>query len=273
MSCFSLLVWKTSLWMTSPQMMTLRRRKHHLKVYLTSLLSWHNEKKPNCICIFSCLLFTAPTKVSTWASQHPQRRSPSQCDSVFVSEEEDDIVVKSTWRTRHSKPSLKTKVKNVLCDEAESSATGLVSSPCSLPGQTATSLTTPKHTLSAPLTIDDSLSSEEEFTSLLERLKKKNKFPSSTFCPQNTQGSCFLWIFTLHYSYFYSDFPLCSSCCVVFSSEGSKDPPVSGKGFKKPASRSLGEPPVDMQTPDKSTILKPTFSQTEPRHNPLSRYS
>lgn len=76
----------------------------------------------------------------------------------------------------------------------------------------------------------------------------------------------------LHSNYFCSDFPLCSSCFVVFTSEGSKDPPVSGKGFKKPASRSLGEPPVNMQTPDKPTILKPTVSQTEPRHYPLSRY-
>lgn len=66
---------------------------------------------------------------------------------------------------------------------------------------------------------------------------------------------------------------MCSSCFVAFTSAGSKDLPVSGKGFKKPASRSLGEPPVNMQTPDKPTILKPPVSQTEPRHMPLSRFS
>lgn len=149
-----------------------------------------------------------PAKVSTRETQQLQRRLPSQCDTVFVSDEEsDDVVVKSTWRTRHSKPPPKTKVKNVVCDEAETSATGLLSSPFSLPGQT-TSLTTPQRILSAPLTTVDSPSSEEEFTSLLERLKKKNKFPSYTFSPQNTQGSCFLWIFTFQLN-FWSEFPLC----------------------------------------------------------------
>lgn len=138
--------------------------------------------------------FTVPAKVSTQASQKPQRRPSSPSDSVFVSDEEDDddlIVVKSTWRTRHLKPPPTTKVKNaVVGDEAESSAGGLDSSPVSHPGhQTVTSLPTPKHTLSAPTIKDDSPSSDEEFTSLLERLKK-NKFRSTTFSPQSKQGSC-----------------------------------------------------------------------------------
>lgn len=144
----------------------------------------------------SLLLFTVPTKVSTWASQQPQRTPSSQFDSVFVSdEEEDNIVVKSTWRTRHSKPPPKTDFKNVLCDEAESTARGLASSPFFPPGRT-TSVIAPKHTILAPFTIDVSSSSEEEFTSLLERLKKKNKLISTTLSPQNTQGSCFPWIST-----------------------------------------------------------------------------
>lgn len=147
--------------------------------------------------MFKICCFAAPAKVNT----HAQRRPPSQSDCVFVSddEEDDDIVVKSTWRTRHLKPPPKTKVKNaVLGDEAEYSAAELVSSPFSLPGhQRGTSLTTPKHTFSAPTTMDDSPSSEEEFTSLLERLKKKNKFRSTTFSPQNAQGSCYFWIFTI----------------------------------------------------------------------------
>lgn len=145
----------------------------------------------------------APAKVNTQASQKPQRRPSSPSDSVFVSDEEDDdddvIVVKSTWRTRHLKLPPKAKVKNaVLGDEAESSAAGLVSSPFSLPGhQTMTSLSTPKHTFSAPTTKDDSPSSDEEFTSLLERLKKNNKFRSTTFSPRSTHGSCYVWIFTI----------------------------------------------------------------------------
>lgn len=144
-----------------------------------------------------------PAKVNTQVSQKPQGRPSSQPDSVFVSDEEDDdddiIVVKSTWRTRHLKPPPKTKAKNaVLDDEAESSAAGLVSSPFSLPGhQTVTSLSTPKHTFSAPTTKDDSPSSDEEFRSLLERLKRNNKSRSITFSPQTTQGSCCVWIFTI----------------------------------------------------------------------------
>ncbi|XP_056898872.1 germ cell nuclear acidic protein [Takifugu flavidus] len=196
------------------------------------------EKKPT---------FKAPAKVNTQASQKPQRKLSSQSDSVFVSDDDDDddddvIVVKSTWRTRHLKPPPKTKVKNaVLDDEAESLAAGLVSSPFSLPGHPAvTSLSTPKHTFPAPTTKDDSPSSDEEFKSLLERLKKNNKFRSTTFSPQSTHGD-------------------------------SKGAPVSGKGFKKPASRSLGEPAGNMQTPVKPTILKPTVSQTEPRPKPISR--
>lgn len=141
--------------------------------------------------------FTVPAKVNTQASLQPQRKPPSQLDSVFVSDEDDDddVVVKSTWRTRHLKPPPNTKVTNaVLGDETESSAVGMASPSFSLSGQQmATSLTTPRHTFSATTTMDDSPSSEEEFTSLLERLKKKNKLSSSTSSPQNTRGSCFIW--------------------------------------------------------------------------------
>lgn len=137
-----------------------------------------------------------PAKVNTQASQKPQGRPSSQPDSVFVSDEEDDdddVIVTSTWRTRHLKPPPKTKVKNAVLDvEAESSAAGPLSSPL----VTVTSLSTPKHTFSAPPAKDDSPSSDEEFRSLLERLKKNNKFRSITFSPQSTQGSCYVWIFT-----------------------------------------------------------------------------
>ncbi|CAF99104.1 unnamed protein product [Tetraodon nigroviridis] len=174
---------------TKPKKMSDNGSEDSLKNFIVDDFSSDDdftEKKPT---------FKVPTKVSTQTPQQPHRRPPSPCDLVFVSDdEEDDVVLKSTWRTRHSKPPPKAKVKDVLCDEAESSATGLLSSPFSPPGQT-TSLTTPKHTFPAPLTKDDSPSSEEEFTSLLERLKKKNKFPSTTPSPLNTQGSCLPWSF------------------------------------------------------------------------------
>lgn len=199
MSSFSLLVWKTSLWMTSPQMMTLWRGNHSLKVDLTSPLPvWPSVKRKQTICVNCFTVFAVPARVNT---QPSQRRLPTQqSSSVFLSDEEDDdmIVVKSTWKTRHLKQPSKTKAENAaLCDEAESSAAELTVSPLSLPGQqTVTSLTTPKHTLSVTSTMDDSPSSDEEFTSLLERLKKK-KCPSTTFSPHNTQGSCFHWTFTV----------------------------------------------------------------------------
>lgn len=178
--------------------------------------------------------FTAPAKVNTQASEKPQRRPSSQPDSVFVSDEEDDddiIVVKSTWRTRHLKPPPKTKIKSAALDnEAESLAAGLVSSPFFLPGhQTATSLSTPKHTFSAPTTKDDSPSSDEEFTSLLERLKNKNKFRGTTFSPQSTQGSCYVWIFTIEQ--LLKLLFLCSNCYVVFPSRRQEGHPCVRKAI------------------------------------------
>lgn len=47
-------------------------------------------------------------------------------------------------------------------------------------------------------------------------------------------------------------------------------PPV--KELVTPASKSLGETPPSVKTPGKSTILKPTVSQTEPRPGSTSRY-
>ncbi|TKS72504.1 Acidic repeat-containing protein [Collichthys lucidus] len=189
------------------------------------------------------------TKSNTPAAQRPLRKPLSQCDSpVFVSDSDDDddnIVIKSTWRTRHSKPQKKTGTNNTpLSDEAKSSPSPF-SSPFPRPPQkTHTSLASPKRTLSAPSKLDESASSEEEFTSLLERLKKKNILPGTSFSPRTTH-------------------------------ECSKEPPVlvpPVKGFKKPATpKSFEETPRHFKTPGKSTILKPIVSQTEPRHGPTSR--
>ncbi|XP_068571492.1 germ cell nuclear acidic protein [Cebidichthys violaceus] len=191
--------------------------------------------------------FKVPKKSNTPAAQLPLRTPLSQCDSpVFVSDSDDDddndnIVVKSTWRTRHFKPKIPPKVNenNALrCDEEDSSPPlpfPSVHSPFSfLPHKTLTSLASPKRTLSAPSKLNESDSSEEEFTSLLERLKNKNSFTGTTFSPKSTHVR-----------------------------------PV--KTPVTPASKSFGETSLSVNTQGKSNILKPTVSQTEPRHGPTSR--
>uniref|UniRef100_UPI0037E840DC germ cell nuclear acidic protein n=1 Tax=Semicossyphus pulcher TaxID=241346 RepID=UPI0037E840DC len=193
-----------------------------------------------------------PKKSNTPAPQHPFRKPLSQCDSpVFVSDSDDDvdnIVIKSTWRTRHSKPKPppKSSKSNALhCDE-EDSLPSLPLPPFPspfLPHKTITLLDSPKRTLSAPSKMEESASSEEEFTSLLERLKRKNKLTSTSFSPKNT--------------------PECKKKLPV--------PVPLVKGLTTPASRSLGESPLQMKTPGKSTLFKPTVSQTEPRPGPASR--
>ncbi|XP_023257874.1 acidic repeat-containing protein-like isoform X1 [Seriola lalandi dorsalis] len=196
-----------------------------------------------------------PKKSNTPAAQHPRRRPLSQCDSpVFVSDSDDDddgnIVIKSSWRTRQSRPKAPPKANknNALLSDKDDSSPSLplppVPSPFSLPPlKTPTSLTSPKRTSSAPSKLDESASSEEEFTSLLDRLKKKNKFTSTSFSPKNTKDT-------------------------------SKEPPAvvpPVKVLTTPASKSSGGTPLHVKTPGKSTILKPIVSQTEPRHGPTSR--
>ncbi|XP_033976952.1 acidic repeat-containing protein isoform X2 [Trematomus bernacchii] len=196
-----------------------------------------------------------PKKSYTPAVFHPLRRPLSQWASpVFVSDSDDDdeenIVVKSTWKNRHSKPKPTPKAdqkKSLRCDEDDGSPflrSPPIHSPFFLlPHKTQTSLASPKRTLSAPPKMDNSSSSEEEFISLLERLKKKNKFPGTPFSPRSTNGN-------------------------------DKEPPVpapSVKGFSTPVSKPLRETPLQTKTPGKPAILKPTVSQTEPRHGPTSR--
>lgn len=146
------------------------------------------------LCIFS-----VPTKSNTPASRRPPRRLLSHCDSpVFVSDSDDDddnnIVIKSTWRTQQSKPPPKDNVNHPLLSHKEENSPALpFSSPVSHPPRkTLTSLASPKHAFSAPSTLNESASSEEEFTSLLERLKKKNKITGTSFSPKITQGNLYL---------------------------------------------------------------------------------
>lgn len=117
---------------------------------------------------------------------------------VFVSDDEDDdnIVLKSTWRTRHTRPkSLPKTSENTppLCNDDETSPS-LPSPPalsplCRPSNEAKTLVISPKRTFSVPSKLDDSSSSEEEFTSLLERLKKKNNFIGNSFLPNNSKGT------------------------------------------------------------------------------------
>ncbi|XP_077434171.1 germ cell nuclear acidic protein [Vanacampus margaritifer] len=176
----------------------------------------------------------------------------SQCASpVFISdseEEEDNIVIKSTWRTRSRNPNSfsKHETNPVLCDQKDSPPSPVLPpvSPFTVPRpshSTATSLLSPKRTLSAPTKLHDSSGSEDEFLSLLDRLRKKNIFTDST-SKSNT--------------------------------EFNMGPPVSlppVKGLTKPRFNSSGGASQDARTPGKNTTLKPTVSQTEPRHGFTSR--
>lgn len=136
-----------------------------------------------------------PTRTKTPSTQRRPLRPLSCSDSpVFVSDsdDEDNIVIKSTWRTRHSRPQPKANANTArLHDKAGSSPAMPPPSPLTLPAlKTPTLLATPKRTVFTPVTVDDSSNSEDEFASLLERLKKKNNFT-----PRNTYGKRLIWNF------------------------------------------------------------------------------
>ncbi|XP_028272344.1 germ cell nuclear acidic protein isoform X2 [Parambassis ranga] len=267
------------------------------------------ERKPS---------FKVPKKSNTPVAQHPPPRRPlSQLNlPVFLgdSDDDDDTVIKSTWRTRHQRPNalLKANKNNPLCDKQNSSpfstpfspslhktvtsATSTkrtLSGPSNLqrPNSAAAkdsstvlevssdddkafdtflqrmktpnakpkkasergsqdslqnfivndlsddNLTTPKPSFKGPSKLDESDSSEEEeFTSLLDRVKKKSSSHSSP--PKSTK----------------EPFKVPAAISI---------PPA--KGSSKRGSKSLGE------SPGKSSTWKPTISQTEPRHGPTSR--
>ncbi|XP_068181449.1 germ cell nuclear acidic protein [Antennarius striatus] len=181
------------------------------------------------------------TKSNIPASKHLWRKPLSQCDSpVFVSDSDDDDnkTVKSTWRTRHTKHPAKADVSNaLLCNKDEN----LPSLPSSSPCKNVSSMAVSKRTLSAPPVLEESASSDEEFISLLERLKKKNKFIGTSLSTDDAQESTM----------------------------GPPAPVPLLKGLTTPASKSLAESTSRVMTPTNSTIIKPTVSQSEPK--PTSR--
>ncbi|KAM9309020.1 germ cell nuclear acidic protein [Pholidichthys leucotaenia] len=182
--------------------------------------------------------FKVPKKINTPATKLPQRKPLAQFNSpVFISDsdnDDDNIVVNSTWRIRH------TKSKPLINSENDSplhyKEPGLPSLPLppspslfSFPSHKApTTVITPKRTFSAPSMMEATSSSEEEFTSLLERLKKRNIYKEFNKEPV-----------------------------------GTVPPP---KGLSTPGPKSVCKTPLQEKTPGNSSILKPTVCQTEPRH-------
>ncbi|KAM4621874.1 germ cell nuclear acidic protein [Polymixia lowei] len=219
------------------------------------------EKKPS-----SRVQKSVPRSTKAPAARPHVRRPLSQYNSpVFLSDDDDDdgggIVVKSTWRTRHPRSQLPKKTNEInehRDEENNSPSVSLSLLPPSSPLPTFQSpaplhtswgptphSTLPKRIYSAPANFDDSASSEEEFMSLLDRLKKKNVITGNSPTP-----------------------PLHNTDCSVKPTV-SCSPAV--KGLKAPGSRSLGQTAPDMKTPGRSTISQPRVSQTEPRHGPSSR--
>ncbi|XP_064829238.1 germ cell nuclear acidic protein [Oncorhynchus masou masou] len=132
-----------------------------------------------------------PLKVTSTASLTPVRRPLSQCNTpVFLSdsEEDDGIVMKSTWRTCH--PVHQTHKVNVLQSNQKDNTPPLPSlSPSSpLRSSFTPSLTPlPQRTHSAPSKLEDSASSEEEFLSLLDRIKRNHKTGNTPTPKPNTE--------------------------------------------------------------------------------------
>ncbi|XP_033830111.2 germ cell nuclear acidic protein [Periophthalmus magnuspinnatus] len=193
-----------------------------------------------------------PKKIHT-PSQALLSRPLSQCESpVFISDSDDDednIVIKSTWKTRRKKsqPSSNEKTSTTLQGGGDySPSVATKPSPLSVfsskvVNSLASEVYGPKRTLSAPPKLVESSESEEEFTSLLDRLKKKNKLLGGTTSPAPRKELKPVAVAT----------------------------PVNRP--KSSESKLVNETPLSFITPTKHTIVKPTVSQTEPRLGPSSR--
>uniref|UniRef100_A0A3Q2QI64 Germ cell nuclear acidic peptidase n=1 Tax=Fundulus heteroclitus TaxID=8078 RepID=A0A3Q2QI64_FUNHE len=194
-----------------------------------------------------------PKKINTPAERQPFRRPVAQFNSpVFVSDsgddDEDNVVIRSTWKARHSKPRPQQKEDEGDSEEENRSPASPVFPSLSdvirppSKGQASTAL--PGRTFSAPSRLDESSSSEEEFASLLERLRKNNKcnLTGTSLTPKPVKGS---------------------EAKLVVSA-----PAV--KTFAVPVSKPLKEKPLDAKPQGKASIVKPV-SQTEPRPAAMSR--
>lgn len=145
-----------------------------------------------CICFRnnSCFVCFAVSERSNTPAVHPFRRPLSQFNSpVFVSDSDDDddedsVVIRSSWKTRHSKPKSHLKANK---NDEENRSPLLPADPFP-PIKTQELAVSPKRTFSMPAALYESGSSEEEFVSLLERLKRKNTLISTSFTPKTTKG-------------------------------------------------------------------------------------
>ncbi|XP_031645510.1 uncharacterized protein LOC109905919 isoform X1 [Oncorhynchus kisutch] len=204
--------------------------------------------------------------------QTPVRRPLSQCNTpVFLSdsEEDDGIVMKSTWRTCHPVHQLPPQTHKVNVLQSNQKDNIFFPSPCPRPlpslspsprplpslspsprplpslspsppplrSSFTPSLTPlPQRTHSAPSKLEDSASSEEEFLSLLDRIKKNHK-TGNTPTPKHNTGT-------------------------------NQKPPLSAprqKASKEVCPRLLVRTPLDLKTPVRPLVSKPAVSQPESR--------
>ncbi|XP_035990871.1 uncharacterized protein gcna [Fundulus heteroclitus] len=140
-----------------------------------------------------------PKKINTPAERQLFRRPIAQFNSpVFVSDsgddDEDNVVIRSTWKARHSKPRPQQEEDEGDSEEENRSPASPVFPSLSdviRPPSKGQALTTlPGRTFSAPSRLDESSSSEEEFASLLERLRKNNKYnlTGTSLTPKPAKG-------------------------------------------------------------------------------------
>uniref|UniRef100_A0A8C1RDN0 Germ cell nuclear acidic peptidase n=1 Tax=Cyprinus carpio TaxID=7962 RepID=A0A8C1RDN0_CYPCA len=160
-----------------------------------------------------------------------EKRPPSLCDSpVFLSDSDDDhdAVIKSTWRTRHSRPPSEEH-------HATSAGREEAAEPCVLP---------PAITVTTHAGPEDTCSSEEEFQSLLDRVRQNQNLGGRTHpSPRPPTES--------------TPRPPCLSTPSAVGKKATKHVPVKGS--------STSHTPVQ-QTPSSRPV-----SQTEPRAPPNSR--
>uniref|UniRef100_A0A673KVD2 Acidic repeat-containing protein-like n=1 Tax=Sinocyclocheilus rhinocerous TaxID=307959 RepID=A0A673KVD2_9TELE len=163
--------------------------------------------------------------------QKPEKRPPSLCDSpVFLSDSDDDgdIIIQSTWRTRHSRPP---------SEEHHASSTGReeTAKPCALPP--AVAVTT--HT--GP---EDTCSSEEEFQSLLDRVRQNHNLGGRTHASPRPPPES-------------KPRPPCLSTPTAVGKKVTNHIPVKGSSTT--------------HTPVQQTPRSRPVSHTEPRAPPISR--
>lgn len=196
----------------------------------------------------------------TLIAQPSSRKPLSQFDSpVFLGDSDDDngVTVKSSWRTRHPprQPSSCTTRVRVL--ERDSEDISPPPSPPSSPLPPSFLFVSPSCPFipsSAPSLlihsthskIEDSASSDEEFLSLLDRLKKNQKTSSSTTTPKHSTGS--------------NRKPPDSVPTIKFPVLA---PPTKGQNVAGP--RPVGTTPLEIKTPVRLPVILPPVSQTEPR--------